>query len=103
MWVYDRETLKFLADDVAVLKYGYTREEFQSMTIKDIRPPEDVPNLLDYIKSISAVIKEAGVWRHIKKDGSMFIDSISSVYLSHLAELVVRTLVQSDYISYSFQ
>ena len=47
MWVYDAETLAFLAvNDAAVRHYGYSRDEFLAMTIKDIRPPEDVPAML---------------------------------------------------------
>ena len=47
MWVYDAETLAFLAvNDAAVRHYGYSREEFLAMTIKDIRPPEDIPRML---------------------------------------------------------
>ena len=44
MWLCDQKTLKFLAvNDAAVRHYGYSREEFLSMTAKDIRPPRDVP------------------------------------------------------------
>jgi len=39
MWVQDRETLAFLAvNEAAVRRYGYTREEFLTLTGKDIRP-----------------------------------------------------------------
>ena len=32
MWIYDLETLKFLAvNDAALLKYGYSKEEFGEM------------------------------------------------------------------------
>ncbi|MBL0313881.1 MAG: PAS domain S-box protein, partial [Holophagaceae bacterium] len=42
MWVYDLETLAFLlVNDAAVANYGYSREEFLSMKIPDIRPQED--------------------------------------------------------------
>ena len=53
MWVYDFETLRFLAvNDATVERYGYTRDEFLGgMTIKDIRPPEEVPLLLADISS----------------------------------------------------
>lgn len=35
MWVFDRETLRFLAvNDAAVSHYGYSREEFLAMTVK---------------------------------------------------------------------
>src|SRR3970282_2117236 len=47
MWVYDVETLGFLAvNDAAVVHYGFSREEFVGLTIKDIRPAEDAPALL---------------------------------------------------------
>jgi PAS domain S-box-containing protein len=52
MWVYDLTTLRFLAvNDAAVRHYGYSRAEFLDMTIKDIRPPEDVKLLEDYLAS----------------------------------------------------
>ncbi|MBI3959170.1 MAG: hypothetical protein HY328_10195, partial [Chloroflexi bacterium] len=48
MWVYDLETLAFLiVNDDAVEKYGYTRDEFLALTLKNIRPPEEVARLLD--------------------------------------------------------
>ncbi|HKP38273.1 MAG TPA: PAS domain S-box protein, partial [Pyrinomonadaceae bacterium] len=71
MWVYDRDTLMFLAiNDAAVSHYGYSREEFLSMTIKDIRSAEEVPTLLDIISSESG-FNSAGTWKHLKKDGSV--------------------------------
>src|SRR5437879_5807034 len=43
MWVFDRDTLRFLeVNGAAVAHYGYTREEFLAMRITDIRPPEDL-------------------------------------------------------------
>src|SRR5262249_34365906 len=48
MWVYDLETLAFLeVNQAAVAHYGYRRSEFLEMRITDIRPPEDVPALLE--------------------------------------------------------
>src|SRR5207248_150092 len=49
MWVFDTETLAFLAVNyAAVIQYGYTRDEFLGMSIKDIRPAEDVPALFHH-------------------------------------------------------
>ncbi len=73
MWVYDVKTLKFLAvNDTAINSYGYSRDQFLAMTIKDIRPPEDVPALLDSILNIVPGVDFGGVWRHKKKDGTVF-------------------------------
>ena len=47
MWVYDRETLSFFdVNDTAVAHYGYSRDEFMAMTIKDLQVAEDLPDLL---------------------------------------------------------
>jgi PAS domain S-box-containing protein len=70
MWVYDLETLSFLVvNDAAVSHYGYSRDEFLSMTIKDIRPLEDVPALLDNLAKLS--VFDSSVWTHRKKDGTL--------------------------------
>ncbi len=72
MWVYDLETLRFLAvNEAAVSHYGYTIEKFLALTLKDIRPPEDVPALLDNIARLTSGINNAGIWRHMKKDGTV--------------------------------
>ena len=74
MWVYDLETLRFLTvNDAAVEHYGFSRDEFLAMTIKDIRPDEDISPLLENISRITTGIDKAGIWRHRKKDGT-FID-----------------------------
>lgn len=73
MWVYDSETLGFLdVNEAAVRQYGYSRAEFLRMTIKDIRPPEEVPALLDALQSREAGLDTSGVWRHRKRDGTVF-------------------------------
>ena len=79
MWVYDLETLGFLAvNDAAVDHYRYSREEFLAMTIMDIRPSEDKPVLSAYLSSASAHLDRAGEWRHRKKDGSVINVEITS-------------------------
>jgi len=79
MWIYDLETLSFLdVNDAAIYHYGYSRDEFLSMTIKDIRPNEDVPALLDNVSRVTSGLDAAGVWRHRKKDGSIIFVEITS-------------------------
>jgi PAS domain S-box-containing protein len=72
MWVYDRELLTFLAvNNAAVKHYGFSREEFLTMTIKDIRSSEDIPALLNSISIATDGLDEAGTWKHKKKDGTI--------------------------------
>src|SRR6266446_2620218 len=98
MWVYDRETLAFLAvNDAAVGHYGYAREEFLGMTIKDIRPPEDVAALLDNVAHTTAVLDPADTWRHRKRDGTIIEVEITSHSLT-FAGCAAR-LVRADGVS----
>lgn len=93
MWVYDLGSLAFLAvNDAAVAHYGYSKAEFLSMTIRDIRPREDIPALLDNVRRVSSGLDRAGVWRHRKKDGTIIeVDIISHTleFDGRLAELVL--------------
>jgi PAS domain S-box-containing protein len=73
MWVYDRQTLKFLAiNDVAVEKYGYSRAEFLTMDLTQIRPAEEVPKLNQYLANLPIQQRYAGEWVHRAKDGRLF-------------------------------
>ncbi len=93
MWVYDLEMLAFLAvNDSAINRYGYSREEFLGMTIKDIRPSGEVPRLLENVRGVTEGIDDAGAWWHIKKDGSAILVEITShtlLFSGRPAELVL--------------
>jgi PAS domain S-box-containing protein len=78
MWVYDFDTLQILdANDAAIRRYGYSRPEFLALTIKDLRPEEDVPKLLELIPS-TPNSDRTGPWRHRLKDGSIIQVLITS-------------------------
>ncbi len=93
MWVYDLETLAFLAvNESAVHHYGYSREDFLAMTIKDIRPAEDIPALCDSLARGSQAVGAPGIWRHLKKDGCIIEVEITShllVFDDRRAELIL--------------
>ncbi|PKP29305.1 MAG: hypothetical protein CVU01_00585 [Bacteroidetes bacterium HGW-Bacteroidetes-18] len=78
MWIYDSESLSFIEiNDAAIHHYGYSREEFLGMTIKDIRPKEDFEALENSIKK-TKLYSESGEWRHLKKNGEIiFVEIIS--------------------------
>jgi PAS domain S-box-containing protein len=78
MWVFDSETLKFLAvNDSALEKYGYSKDEFLAMTITDIRSSEENDRLM-LIKPGTEDFRRVGVWKHRLKNGSMIDVEVSS-------------------------
>ena len=88
MGVYDLENLKFLAvNEAAVKHYGYSEEEFLSMTLKDVCLKEDIPVLLETVGRVTNGIDKSGIWRQIKKDGSLFYADI----ISHTLEFNGRS------------
>jgi PAS domain S-box-containing protein len=70
MWLYDIDTFAFLkVNDAAVDEYGYSRDEFLGMTIKDLSRPQDVPKFLELMAN-SPSFDRSGPWPHLLKDGS---------------------------------
>jgi diguanylate cyclase (GGDEF)-like protein/PAS domain S-box-containing protein len=62
MWVIAADDLRFLeVNEAAIERYGYSREEFLSMRITDLRPGADVPRLLERVQAS----------RHRRKDGTL--------------------------------
>ncbi len=94
MWVFDAETLVVLAvNEAALILYGYTREQFRQMTIRDLRPTEDVEALEAHLAQPRDVrtIRLDGIWRHVTARGDIImvdIRSIPIVFNGHDAALV---------------
>ncbi|MCX7835951.1 MAG: PAS domain S-box protein [bacterium] len=93
MWVFDNETLKILdVNDAAVRKYGWTREEFLQLTIRDIRPPEDIPKLDQDLKQLEEGLSDTTIWRHLTQKGDTIyveVTAHSIEYQDRKARLVM--------------
>jgi diguanylate cyclase (GGDEF)-like protein/PAS domain S-box-containing protein len=95
MWAYDFQTLQFIAvNDAAVRHYGYTREEFLEMKITDIRPQEDVAEVLALLPLLAQSVGP-NTFRHMKKDGSIIDVEISSFEFM-LAARSTRLVIARD-------
>ncbi len=83
MWVFDSQTLAFLAvNQAAISHYGYSEAEFLQITIADIYLPEDISKLHQTLSPITTSHNQVAIWKHRKKDGSL-ID----------VEVVIHTLL----------
>jgi PAS domain S-box-containing protein len=71
MWIYNKRTLNFTAvNTAAIVKYGYTLDEFKNLTVLDIRPKADRTKVHAAIKKLTESYNDSGVWTHCKKDGT---------------------------------
>lgn len=95
MWVYDQTTLRFLeVNKAAVQEYGYTHEEFLSMTLKDIRPASEVGKLMQRMQSIDKD-SDAGSkgYTHKHKEGHTFKVELKSHSLPKQEGIYPRLVV----------
>lgn len=86
MWVYDLDSLRFLAvNRAAVITYGWSEAEFLTMTLRDIRPVEDLPRLEQNVEESrrSPGYEHSAGWRHRTRDGTVLDVEISSHDLSY--------------------
>ncbi|XDD51214.1 PAS domain S-box protein [Leptospira sp. WS92.C1] len=80
-FVFDSYTLRFLCvNDAAIHLYGYSREEFSSMNLLEIRPEEDRAEMETTIRNYSKEpgIQSRGIWRHCRRDNKILYMKISS-------------------------
>lgn len=70
MWVYDAQTLNMLAVNAAALaQYGYSREEFVSLTLLDLHHPNDAAQLRKHLDLAAHEKHAPSAWRHRNRHG----------------------------------
>ncbi len=72
MEIFDPETLAFLAVNKAAIElYGYSAQEFQHMTLRDTRPPEELPSLLEFLETVKTAEAYSGTFVTLHKNGNL--------------------------------
>ena len=84
MWVLDRETLRFLAvNEAAVAHYGYSREQFMTMTVPDLRPADDRERFRTFLHSLAYDQFNENIGQHITADGTAIDIAVYSRALTY--------------------
>ena len=79
VYVYDQKSLQFLeVNKTAIDRYGYSRDEFLRMKITEIRPPDEIPRLLQLLQEHGSINLKTSGWKHMAKDGRIFDVEVSS-------------------------
>lgn len=97
-WLYDIETLNFIdVNEAAINHYGYSRSEFLAMTIKDIRPEEDVEEFFGFMEKVrnDSESSRNSHWRHRKKNGDILIADLTAHSFSYNGR-AMRIIIVND-------
>ncbi|TDH25552.1 PAS domain S-box protein [Segetibacter sp. 3557_3] len=77
MWIYDIDTLTIqTVNKSAIENYGYSEAEFLAMTIRDLRPLEELVKMDQHLQKLITDKFSSGVWKHRKKNGSTMMVQI---------------------------
>lgn len=83
--VFDPESFQILeVNETAIKHYGYSRSEFLSMKVTDIKREQDLP---EFKKSLASefsegVVRALGETHHIKKDGTLIDVEVSALEIN---------------------
>ncbi len=78
-WIFDASTLRFLCvNEAAIERYGFSRDEFLSMSISEIRPLPERPRLMEEFSRHSKPTSFRQRWWHQTKSGEVFQVEVSS-------------------------
>ncbi len=92
-WIYDPVSLNILeVNDAAIRTYGYNREEFLTLTLKDIRPPEEIPK---HLKTLNSPQEKGrfNLWRHKKKNGDLMNVEVTFFPVNYLGRIVSQAQI----------
>jgi PAS domain S-box-containing protein len=95
MLIWDFETRNIIdCNEEAILKYGYTREEFLQLSIREIRPKEDF-DLIDSAIANESVYGQIHkrVWRHLKKNGELMLMEVTGHLMDYNGRRVSLVLL----------
>lgn len=99
MWVQDLQTNRFMeVNDTAIARYGYSREEFFTMSMQDLCSPQDTgtddgstqSDVLDV-----STVQSPGVGKHHTKDGSVIWEEVVS-HVVEFGQQPARLIIATD-------
>jgi two-component system cell cycle sensor histidine kinase/response regulator CckA len=96
MWVFDLETTQFLEVNQAALeKYGYSREEFLSMSADALRPLGEAPRFVAYLRDLEpGGYGTAGHWKHVTKSGRIIDTEVFWRSVAFAGKTAILSVIQ---------
>jgi PAS domain S-box-containing protein len=94
-WIYDLDGLQIVeVNDAALEKYGFDKNEFQQLTMKDLHPPGEAEEFMESMCR-SAMMHPAGqrLWHHTNKFGDTMIVEITSHMIDYFGKMCMQVII----------
>ena len=94
-WIYDLDSLLIVeVNDAALEKYGFDKNEFQRLSMKDLHPPGEADQFLDSTDSpVSMHPAGQKLWRHSNKSGETMIVEITSHLVDYFGKMCMQVII----------
>ena len=95
-WIYGTDDFGIVdVNRAAIEHYGWSREEFLSMTVHDIRIADEFATLEEHLKGAPAPMGKSPSWHHRRKDGSTILVEVMALDLKS-AGVPLRLTLAND-------
>ena len=94
-WIYNLDNLQIVeVNDAAIDKYGFEKNEFLQLTMRDLHAPGEVNEFLESMKSPGAIRSiERKQWYHSNKFGELMIVEITSHLIDYFGTLSMQVII----------
>jgi PAS domain S-box-containing protein len=94
-WIFDLDTLRIVeVNDAAVEKYGFGKNEFYQLTMRDLHTEGEADLFLDSVRHPGPIApRERRLWHHRNKSGVLIIVEITSHRIDYFGKLCMQVII----------
>ncbi|MDO6430947.1 PAS domain S-box protein [Flavitalea sp. BT771] len=94
-WIYDLDSLHIMeVNDAALEKYGFDKNEFMQLTMRDLHPPGEAEEFLESMKCLANMQPvERKLWHHSNKAGETMIVEITSHLIDYFGKTSMQVII----------
>jgi PAS domain S-box-containing protein len=97
-WIYDLKSLQIVeVNDAALEKYGYDKNEFLQLTMRDLHPAEEAEELMKGMRSPIMMRKiRRKLWHHTNKYEELLIVEITSHMIDYHGKMSMQVIIKDQ-------
>jgi PAS domain S-box-containing protein len=94
-WIYDLDSLHIMeVNDAALEKYGFDKNEFMQLTMRDLHPPGEAEEFLESMMCLANMQPvERKLWHHSNKAGETMIVEITSHLIDYFGKMSMQVII----------